>query len=79
MLWLSNTFTTERNQQVIAIYQVVDDREGLNTVLATYDNETSAEAHCSALAAQDKEYGEYFSVVSHLVMSQFRISTAPNA
>lgn len=57
------------------IYQVIDDREGLNTVLATYDNEGAAEQHRVALAATDDVYGDYFLVESRHVVSASAAST----
>jgi len=51
------------------IYQVADDREGLNEILATYNNEEAAEAHRAALEATDDEYGSYFTVTRHTVVS----------
>lgn len=53
------------------IYLVSDDREGLNTILATYDNEPAAYAHSQHLAANDDEYGDYFTVTLHQVKSAF--------
>jgi hypothetical protein len=51
------------------IYTVIDDRQGMNTILATYDNEESANAHREALSETDKVYGDYFLVERHHVQS----------
>jgi hypothetical protein len=60
---------------VTTIYQVIDDREGMNTVLATYDNDEAAEAHRAALAATDDVYGNYFLVESRQVSGIFQAET----
>jgi hypothetical protein len=52
------------------VYQVVDDREGLNEVIATYDNKERAEAHRKELAATDDMYGDYFLVNPQRVSSE---------
>ena len=53
------------------IYQVVDDTEGLNTVLGTYDNMAAAEAHRDSRAASNLDYGDYLLIEVRAVLTAY--------